>query len=481
MLGANSRAQAGLDRNLLLLSSVVVAGAIMSILDTTIVNVAIQSLGRDFGAPLSTIQWVVTGYMLALASVIPLSGWASERFGTKRLWMLSVVLFVAGSVLAGVSWSIGSLIVFRVLQGLGGGMIMPVGQTILAKAAGPQRMGRVMSIIGVPMLLGPVVGPVLGGWLVEFHSWRWIFFINVPIGAIALVLAYKVLPRDRPKPAHKLDVVELALLSPGLALLVYGLAEIGLHGGLGPDPALTLGTTVLGLVLLGGFAIRGMRHNDEALIDFRLFHSRAFSAASVTNFLFGLALFGAMILLPLYYQTVRHEGALAAGLLLAPQGLGAALAMPFAGRLTDTIGARRVVVGGILVSLAGSLPFAFVGAGTPYWLLASALFVRGVGLGGTMMPSMAAAYQTLSRNSVASATTALSIIQRVGGSVGVALLSVVLQRSISGSQSSEDIAAAFGTTFWVATALTAVAIVPALFLPRRAPGPVVREVLPEAA
>jgi EmrB/QacA subfamily drug resistance transporter len=481
MLGAKSRAAAGIDRPLLVLSSVVVAGAIMSILDTTIVNVAIPTLANDFHTGLSSIQWIVTGYMLALATVIPLTGWASERFGTKRLWMLSVVLFVGASALAGLSWSIGSLIVFRVLQGLGGGMIMPVGTTILAKAAGPQRMGRMMSVIGVPMLLGPVIGPILGGWLVQDVSWRWIFFVNLPIGIFALILAHRVLPRDQPKPAHRLDVVELALLSPGLALLVYGLSEIGLHGGLGHDPALVLGTTLAGLVLLGGFVWRGLHHTDDALIDLRLFRARSFSAASATNFLFGIALFGAMILLPLYYQHVRGEGALAAGLLLAPQGLGAALAMPFAGRLTDTIGARTVVLGGIAVSIAGSLPFALIGATTPYWLLAIGLFVRGVGLGGTMMPSMAAAYQTLERESVASATTSLQIIQRVGGSVGVALLSVVLVRAGSGATSAADAAAAFSTTFWVATALTAVAFIPALFLPRGSRVVAPREALPEAA
>src|SRR6201991_2269800 len=184
----------GMDRALWRVASVVVLGTIMSILDTTIVNVAIETLGRELGAPLSTIQWVATGYLLALATVIPLTGWAMERFGGKKAWMTSVALFLCGSALCGLAWSSTSLIAFRVLQGFGGGMIMPIGQAILAQAAGPERMGRVMSVIGVPTLLGPILGPVIGGVIVDNVSWRWIFFVNVPVGVVALVLAARILP-----------------------------------------------------------------------------------------------------------------------------------------------------------------------------------------------------------------------------------------------------------------------------------------------
>ena len=212
-----------MDRDLWRLASVVVLGTIMSILDTTIVNVAIETLGRDLDASLSAIQWVSTGYLLALATVIPLTGWAMERFGGKRMWMLSVALFLCGSTLCGLAWSTTSLIVFRVLQGFGGGMILPIGQAILAQAAGPQRMGRVMSVIGVPTLLGPILGPVIGGLIVDNFSWRWIFFVNLPVGVVALALAARILPRGRARRrASPLDVVGLLLLSPGLALLVYG-------------------------------------------------------------------------------------------------------------------------------------------------------------------------------------------------------------------------------------------------------------------
>src|SRR4051812_6693985 len=267
-----------LDRAVLAVASVVVLGAIMSILDVTVVNVAINTLAKDFDTTLSTIQWVVTGYTLALATVIPLTGWAADRFGTKRLYMISIALFAFGSALSGVAWSAESLIAFRVLQGFGGGMIMPAGMTILTRAAGVDRVGRVMAVIGIPMLLGPIFGPILGGWLVDDFSWHWIFFINVPIGAAALFMSLRVLPRDVAAPAHRLDWLGFALLSPGLALVIYGLAE---SSGNGFGESKVIGPLTVGLALLAAFVRHGLRTHD-ALIDLRLFANRTFSASSAT-------------------------------------------------------------------------------------------------------------------------------------------------------------------------------------------------------
>ena len=222
-----------LGREVWVVSAVVITGVIMSILDTTIVNVALETLSRELDAPLSTIQWVSTGYMLALGAVIPLTGWMSERFGAKRVWMTSVALFGAGSALCGLAWSAESLIFFRILQGIGGGMIMPVGMSVLAQTAGPHRVGRVMSVVGMPMLLGPILGPVIGGLIVDTVSWRWIFYVNVPIAVLALVLAARLLHADAGRAdAGKLDWLGLALLSPGVAGVVFGLSETETHGGI---------------------------------------------------------------------------------------------------------------------------------------------------------------------------------------------------------------------------------------------------------
>ena len=292
-----------ISRALLMVATVVVLGAVMSILDTTVVNVAVDTLATRFHTTLPTIQWVATGYTLALATVIPLSGWAADRFGTKRLYMGSIAMFVLGSCLSGLAWSSTTIILFRVLQGLGGGMIMPAGMTILTRAAGPQRLGRVMAIMGVPMLLGPILGPILGGWLVTDVSWRWIFFINLPIGIVALLLAFRVLPRDVAQHSQRLDVVDLLLVSPGLALMIYGLAESSSSGGF--DSAKVLIPLFAGILLLCAFVWHALRASDP-LIDLRLFKNRAFATSSMSLILMCISVFGAFLLLPLYFQSVRE-------------------------------------------------------------------------------------------------------------------------------------------------------------------------------
>jgi len=478
-----------LDGPLLAIATVVVLGTIMSILDTTIVNIAINHLSQDFNAPLPTIQWVATGYLLALATVIPLTGWAADRFGTKRLYMTSLVLFLAGSALSGMAWSAHSLIAFRVLQGLGGGMIMPAGMTILTQAAGPQRVGRVMSVVGAPMLLGPILGPVLGGWLVDDVSWRWIFYVNIPIGAVALVLAQRILKPDKPQPRHKLDVPGLLLLSPGLAALVYGLAETGSHGGLNGPKSIV--PTLAGVALIATFVWHALRA-DAPLIDVRLFGRRTPAVSGLTMALFAAAFFGAMLLLPLYYQVARGQSALNAGLLMIPQGVGAAIMMPIGGRIVDRTGAGRVVLPGLVLVLVGFGFFTQVADDTPYALLMGASFVAGLGIGATMMPTMAAAYQTLTHAEVSRATTAFNIVQRGFGALGVALMSVILANQLAdrlptaasasqGLQAAQSIppaargrlapavADAFGHTYAWAFVLVVLASIPALFLPRTKP------------
>jgi EmrB/QacA subfamily drug resistance transporter len=459
---------------------VVVVGAIMSILDTTIVNVALESLARDLDAPLSTIQWVATGYLLALATVIPLTGWAAERFGPRRVWMTVVAGFVATSALCGAAWSAESLIAFRVLQGLAGGMIMPIGMITLAQAAGPQRVGRVMSVVGVPMLLGPVLGPVIGGVLVTHLSWRWIFYVNLPIGVVGLVLAARLLPRERSEGRSsdgpgRLDWRGLLMLSPGVALVVFGLSEVSTHGSVSLVGLLPV---FIGIALVGLFVVHALR-TEAPLVDVQLFRDAGFSAAAATVFLVGAALFGALLLMALYFQVARGQSALQAGLLMAPQGLGAALGMNRAGRLTDRIGGGPVVVAGLLMLMLGTVAFTQVQADTPYWLLEASLVVRGVGLGFTMMPAMAAAYATLERKEVPRATPMLNVVQRVGGSIGTAILAVVLQQQLAqvagvglnatqaGARPSPSaLAAAFAHTYWWALAVTAIALVPALVLVR---------------
>jgi EmrB/QacA subfamily drug resistance transporter len=432
---------------------------------TTIVNVALESLSRDLHASLSDVQWVATGYMLALAAVIPVSGWAAGRFGARRLWIASVVLFTLGSALCGLAWSTGSLVAFRVLQGVGGGMIMPVGQMVLTRAAGPQRLGRVMSVIGLPMVLAPVFGPTIGGFIVDHLDWRWIFYVNVPVGAIGVAMGLRMLPRaEEGVTAGRLDRLGLALLGVGVPLLVYGLAEVGEHGGLGSPAA--FGPLVAGAALVAAFVVHALRA-DEPLLDVRLFSSRAFSSAAATTFALGAGLFGAMLLMPLYFQLVRGEDAVTTGLLLIPQGVGAAIAMPLAGRLADRLGGGRVALGGVLVTIASTIPFTLLGATTPYPAIGAAMVLRGLGIGLTMMPAMTAAFATLKPSDIAHATPQLTVLQRVGGSIGTALFTVILQQSIQGgAHTPQAMAGAFGHTYMWVLALAVVTLIPAFVLAR---------------
>jgi EmrB/QacA subfamily drug resistance transporter len=484
-MSSSAERDQALDRKLLMVAGVVVLGAIMSILDTTVVNVAINTLSRDFKTPLSTIQWIVTGYTLALATVIPVTGWAADRFGTKRLYMLSIVLFVAGSALSGAAWSAGSLIAFRVLQGLGGGMLMPAGMTILTRAAGPQRVGRVMAIIGVPMLLGPILGPILGGWLVDDVSWRWIFFINLPIGVVALISSLRVLPKDTTSTHERFDALGLAFLSPGLALMIYGLANSASSGGFGA--AKVWAPALAGFVLLLAFVRHSLRTTDP-LIDLRLFKNGTFAAASGTLVLMVISVFGAMLLLPLYLQAVRGESAFDSGLLIAPQGLGAMLVMPIAGQLTDKTGIGKIVLVGLPLLLLSTLGLTQLSGDTSYWELSGILFVMGMGMGASMMPLFSGAMQTLRRIAVARASTTLNILQQVAASIGTAVMSVILAAALRdrvggqggigaapahlSAQARDVMAGAFTHTYWWAAALLIPALLAALLLPREKPEPI---------
>ncbi|MFL5823572.1 MAG: DHA2 family efflux MFS transporter permease subunit [Solirubrobacteraceae bacterium] len=452
-----------IESHVWLISSVVILGMAMSILDTTIVNVALATLGRELHSTISQIQWVVTGYMLALAAVIPLTGWAAERFGTRRMYLVSLVLFTAGSMLCGISTSTTELIIFRVVQGVGGGMLMPLGMMIMAGAAGPKRMGRVMSIVSMPMMLAPILGPTIGGLIVDNASWRWIFYVNVPIGVAAVIAGWKILPRVKMGDPRPLDYRGLILMALGLPLLTYGLAEVGITGSFTATRVIV--PCLAGLVAIGLFILHALRVRYP-LLNLRLYKRPTFSSASAATFFLGAALFGGMILLPLYWQHVRHESVLDAGLLMAPQGLGMALVMPAAGRLTDQFGGGPLALIGVVVTTLATIPFGFIGAHSSIAGLSIAMLIRGMGIGMAFMPAMTAAFAALEKSELPDATPQLNVVQRVGGSLGTALLAVVLQRALVGSSSLGDVASAYGTAFWFSAGLTALAIIPCILLLR---------------
>jgi EmrB/QacA subfamily drug resistance transporter len=398
-----------------------------------------------------------------LAAVIPITGWAARQFGAKRVYLVSLVLFTAGSALCGLASSTTELIVFRVLQGVGGGMIMPIGQLMMADAAGPKRMGRVMSIAAVPVMLAPILGPTLGGLIVQNISWRWIFYVNVPIGVIGTVAALRVLPNPERGSAGRLDFLGLALMATGLPLFTYGLAEIGITGSFTATKVVI--PCLVGLALVVAFVLHALRV-PRPLLNVRLYRRPTFSSASFAMFCLGAALFGGMILLPLYWQDVRHESVVVTGLLTGPQGLGAALAMPIAGKLTDRMGGGPLALFGVTVCAIATIPFGLIGAHTSIVWLSFAMAIRGVGIGFGFMPAMAAAFAALERSELSDATPQLNVLQRLGGSIGTAVLAVVLQRALAGVHTLPGAAGAYGTAFWWSAGMSAVAIVPAIILVR---------------
>jgi len=491
-----------LDGAVLKIAGVVVLGAIMSILDVTVVSVALPTFQIQFDATYAEVAWTMTGYTLALATVIPLSGWAADRFGTKRLYMLALLLFTLGSALCATADSISQLIGYRVLQGLGGGMLMPLGMTIMTRAAGPERIGRLMAVLGIPMLLGPIGGPILGGWLIDVASWHWIFLINVPIGAVALVYALFALPKDNAEPSESFDFVGMLMLSPGLALFLYGISSLPETGTITATKVWV--TMLIGASLVISFVLYSFKPRHP-LVDLRLFRNRNLTVASISLFVFIIAFMGAGLLFPSYFLQVGGESTLNAGLLMAPQGFGAMLTMPIAGALADKIPVGRTVPFAMALIVAGFFTFTQVGTDTSYWLLCGSLFVMGLGMGGTMMPMMTSALRTLTQHETARGSTLVNIIQQIGGSIGAAIMSVILTSQLNKSapipglsnpktgeaiteagaaiasqhgaqlpvepsviqRGLEFVADSFATTFWVGFALVLATFIPIAFLPRR--------------
>jgi EmrB/QacA subfamily drug resistance transporter len=435
--------------NLVRLCVVVVIGGVAPLLDTTIVSVALDTLGRSFDADINTIQWTMSGYLLAMAMVTPATGWAVDRFGARRMWVGSVLAFGVASALAGTAWSAGALVAFRILQGAAGGFLLPVGATLLTQAAGPRRIGRVTAAVSVPAQIAPIAGPLVGGLIVESVSWRWCFFLNVPVCLLAAGRAYRLVPAVPGEPAQGLDVRGLAMLAPAVGALVYGLS----YG--------IVGALAVGIGLVAAFVVHAL-HTDTPLIDVRLFAQRSFAGATAMLFLLSGSLFGSMLLVPLYVQQVRGAGALAAGVALVPQFVGTLVALTFVGKLADRLPARDVVLGGVLVAVVGTLPLTQAEPGAV--LLATALFVRGIGFGAATVTLVTAAYRDVDHAQVPRATSALQIGQRIGAPFGAAVIAVVLQHQLAAAPP----AAAYAATFWWTLALTAPALLPVVFLQRSA-------------
>lgn len=399
--------------------SVATAGALLAQLDATIVNVSLSSLAAQLHTSLATIQWVTSAYLLTLTLVLPMSGWLVDRIGAKAVYLGCFLAFTAASVLCGMAWSAPSLIAFRVLQGACGGLLAPMAQMIVARAAGAQ-MARVIGYAAVPVLAAPILGPMAAGAILQHASWRWLFLLNLPIGLLAIVLAWRFLPPDRAQTRpRQLDWLGLMLLSPGLVLFLYGCARI--------DEPVGMAALAANAVLLLAFLRVERRKGDRALLDLNLFRGKVFSAAASTQFLSNGAMFAGQALIPLFLIGACGRTPGEMGWMLMPMGLGMLVTYLSMGALTERFGVRRLATGGTVLALLGTLPFVWLARhGLHPAVLAAALFARGAGLSAVGAPSLSAAYAAVERQHLPMATTTMNIVQRLGGPTWTTLCTLLL-------------------------------------------------------
>jgi EmrB/QacA subfamily drug resistance transporter len=458
-----------LDPQLRRLVVVVVIGSFLSVLDMTVVNVALRTLSVRLHGSVASVQWVVTSYTLALAAAIPVTGWASRRFGARRVYIVCLAMFTFASGLCGLAWSIGSLAAFRALQGLGGGAILPVAQTIVGREAGPKRMARTMAITGSVAVMAPVVGPIVGGFIIDHFSWRWVFMINLPVGIVALVLAWLRLPRDHPEPAWRLDVVGLLLMSFGLPAFTYALAQLGQGSSIASlDGGVLLALSVVALVLFVWHALR----IERPLLNVRLFANRTYAIASATSFALGAAVFGPYLVMPLFFQQVQGASPMQAGALFAAQGVGAAFSIRLGGILSGRASAGTLASCGTVIMIVFTLPLVLFDQTTSHLVAVVVLIGRGFGIGLAMIPTMAAALAILKREQLPDGTAQTSVLQRIGASLATAGIAVLLTRELTAhagtaAASAADTVTAYQHTQWASVALAVLVLPCALALRRR--------------
>lgn len=459
----------------------IIIGIFMVILDGTAVNVALPSLVRDLHSSLPTVQWTITGYTLAQAAVIPLAGWLSDRFGAKRIFLVSIALFTVGSVLCATAQGDGWLIVFRVIQGLGGGFVLPVSMAYVYRLAPPARVGAVMGVMGIPILLAPAIGPVVAGWLVQYHTWRWIFLLNLPIGIAGVLIGLRNLPSVDRQVVAALDLPGAIFGPLAFAALSYGISQ----GATSWTSNKTLGGLAVGIIALAVFITVELR-TRAPLLELRVFRSVDFNLAIVVQWVGQFALFGSLFLVPLFLQQVRGYGAFDTGLILLPQAIAAAVIMPLGGALFDRIGARPLVIVGIGIVAGASFLLAHVTATTKGTDLILPLTMAGAGMGLMMMPLNTHLLNTAPRKLVSRVTSLTAALQMVVNSFSVAGLATILTsrttvhisavkvsaiaqhlspRGMAAAMSSA-LASAFDDTFYVMVAAAVFAVVLGFFLRR---------------
>ncbi len=410
-----------------ILAMVVILGVFMSILDQTIVNIAIPRLQTAFGADVHEVQWVLTAYIVAQGVAVPTAAYFADTLGIKRFYIISLALFTIGSALCGLAWSLPILIVFRVLQGLGGAALFPLSITLLFRVFPPQERGTAMGFFGVPALLAPAIGPTLGGYLVTFVGWQAIFFINVPIGILAVILSIFFIREYRPEGQTRFDPVGFIFVSIGLITLLYGLSSASTDGW---GSTTVIGFLSVGLLSLAIFVAAELiiaNRGGQPLLDLRLFANGPFRTSQIASFFVIFSLFGGLFLFPLYLQNIRGLSAFQSGLILLPQALAAMVSVIIGGRLVDRIGVRAVMIPGLLILALATWQLTFISISSSYGWLQLMFVLRGIALGLTVQPLTVAMMSEISQRQLAQASSLSTVNRAVASSFGIALLATVVQ------------------------------------------------------
>lgn len=405
---------------------VFVAGMFMSIMDATIVNTALPSIAHDFHTGITSVDWVVIGYLLSLSLWIPAAGWVGDRIGTRRTYMVALTIFTVSSALAGLSQSLDQLVVFRIVQGVGGGMLSPVGQAMLFRAFPPEKRARASSILLVPTVLAPASGPVIGGFLVDQLSWRWCFYVNVPIGLAALLFGLLFLHEHREPRAGRFDWAGFFLAGVGLASVVYALSE-GASRGWGSPQIVVSG--LLGLTLLA-LMVWVELHKAAPMISLRLLQHRLFRTTNLVS-LFGSAAFmGVLFIMPQFLQEARGESALHSGLTTFPEAVGVILSSRLVARLYPKIGPRRLMFGGLLGVTGAILCLGTINLTTDGWLIRLFMFLVGAGMAYQILPLQAASFSEISSADTGRASSLFNTQRQIAGTMGVSALATVFAANI---------------------------------------------------
>ena len=444
--GASSGSSpAGGGRSPWVAMSVILMGTIMVVLDTTIVNVALPQIGDALGGGRG-VEWIVSSYLLAVAVSLPVTGWVSDRFGHRRIYLLALSAFTLASLACALAPSLPLLVAFRVLQGLGGGALMPVGMAIVLKIFPREQHGRALGIWGVAAMAAPAIGPTVGGYLVTSVSWHWLFLINVPIGVVALAVGLRLLPEVPRGVAGRFDTRGFLSGSIGLAVLVLGLSEANAWGW---GSTATIGCLVAGAGLLTWF-IRHELRTEAPMLEVRMFRSRTFTMATGITFLVVTAQYARLVFIPLDLESVRGYSAFDVGLMLAPAGLATAVGMTFGGRLADRVGVRLPLILGTSLMATAIFAVAALGLTRPLWVIGGLLVLQGMGMGLHAAPATVAAMNTLPPELLGQGSAMRTLTSQVAGAMSVASLSAVLAIATPVAPTPAQSQTAFSVVFWVA-------------------------------